>query len=489
MNELSNFLQSIALEAITEREKGDRFERLIRDWLVADPVWKSQIETVWLWEEFPERHELGSRDLGIDLVARTIHGEYWAIQCKFHGSEAKVDKSQIDSFISNSSRLFTDTHTGERTGFTARLWVSINETWGTNALEAVSGLTTPFKRVQLTDLLSSQVDWESLLKEKPQQHTPKQPYDHQREALEKAITHYASNDRGQLIMACGTGKTFTSLLIAQKLLENSDGKPTGTVLFLVPSISLLNQSLNAWMSDTEPPMQAICVCSDAKASRKKSSANANDDTTEELIDLALPASTNSNVIAANYVREWKKIQKNGEGLLVVFSTYQSIERVHEAQLKISEKIGMDHKFDLIICDEAHRTTGVMGKDKEHSDFIKVHDNSYIRGDKRLYMTATPRLYANKVKAKASEADYELCSMDDKSKYGREFHRVGFGYAVSNGLLTDYRVLIMTVGSEWQLPPELKSEVENPDSQEYVFTPVSKLVGCINGLAKNTKCLC
>ncbi|MDE5832459.1 MAG: DEAD/DEAH box helicase family protein [Desulfovibrio sp.] len=229
-------------------------------------------------------------------------------------------------------------------------------------------------------------------------------------------------------MACGAGKTYTANIIAANEVPDK-----GSILCLVPSISLVNQFLNDWMADAEKPAHAICICSDPSANRRKKG----DD--DSVIGLALPATTDSLEIARRYLQNLKLIdQDGGEGRIVVFSTYQSIDAVKEAQDKISAAMGRRHEFDLIICDEAHRTTGVVKPREGHSAFTKIHEKDFIRGKKRLYMTATPRVYADNAKARAKQSDVELCSMDDEALYGGEIHHVSFGYAVEKGLLTDYK---------------------------------------------------
>lgn len=472
---IADVLEDIRSSALSEPEKGHRFETLIRAWLLADPVYGVELSDVWLWENFPAKAQFGGHDLGIDLVARTRLGEYWAIQCKFYGENTSIDKAAVDSFISNSSRTFIDPYSHEKTGFSARYWISTNDYFNANALQSILNQTIPVQRLTLEHLAQSAVDWDALYKGKQQRKTRKKPLPHQEEAVKKAHKHFATQVRGKLIMACGTGKSFTANLIAQNEVPEN-----GAILCLVPSISLVNQFLNSWMSDTEIPTHAICICSDAKASRKKG-----DDQTDSVTDLALPATTNAREIARRYLAYQKLINKEGKGHIVVFSTYQSIDAVADAQRQISKNLGHEHRFDLIICDEAHRTTGLVKPQEGKTPFTKIHDDSFIHGKKRLYMTATPRIYADNAKIKAKESDIELCSMDDEKLYGGEIHNVSFGYAVDNGLLTDYKVLVLTVGSEYQIPDELRREIQNPEKKELNFDITSKLVGCINGLAKNT----
>ena len=469
-----DILHKFRTESFTEKEKGTKFERLMRSWLLTDPRY-NELEKVWLWEEFPGRKDFGGTDTGIDLVAKTEMGDYWAIQCKCYAEDAAIDKPAVDSFLATSSRTFTNEVTFQTTRFSNRVWISTTSHWGSNAEEAIRNQEPPVTRVGMADLNSSPVDWQKLMDGLTGNSAlveGKKPRKHQLDAISKAYTHYIvdGNDRGKLIMACGTGKTYTSLLIAEQLLGNK-----GLVLFMVPSIALLGQSLNAWSADAKKPIKAVCICSDSKASRK--TGKDFDDMDDSIIDLAVPASTNPQSIASQL-----KKYRDHDGLVVVFSTYQSIDAVSAAQQEIlSETNGAYGIFDFIICDEAHRTTGVKIADRDESNFTKIHSDDNVQGRKRLYMTATPRLYGESAKIKASEKDCILCSMDDKALYGEEFYRVNFSYAVQNGLLTDYKVLVLTV-SEDDVPDNIKRDITNSIT-ELNFDDTSKLIGVINGLSK------
>lgn len=478
---INDILQEIRLKAATEKEKGTDFERLMKLWFQTDPRY-NDLEKVWLWEEFPGRKDFGGKDLGIDLVARTEYGDYWAIQCKCYAEDAQIDKGAVDSFLSNASRTFTDPDTFQTREFSNLVWVQTSrKRWGVNAETAIQGLSKPFNRISLYDLEISPVDWDKLKKglwgEKAKL-PGKKPLRHQLEAMSKAYEYYVTkgNERGKLIMACGTGKTFTSLKIMEQMTPQD-----GFVLFLVPSIALLGQTLNAWMADKTDDMRAICVCSDAKVTREMKDA---DDEDASIVDLAVPATTDTRKI----LRQLKKYDKE-QNRTVIFSTYQSIDVVKEAIDLYKREV------DLIICDEAHRTTGVVLKDKEESNFTKVHKNDFIKAKKRLYMTATPRLYsANiKVRAKENERIDVLCSMDDEEWYGQEFHRLTFNDAVAQGLLTDYKVLVLTV-SEEDIPESIRTNIkerytkaaEKEKLTELNFDDATKLIGCINGLSKRIK---
>lgn len=460
-------------ESFTQKDKGTRFERLMRLWLLSDPRY-SMLTEVWLWEDFPSKADFGGKDTGIDLVARTDSGDYWAIQCKCYKEDATIDKPAVDSFLATSSRTFKDVDTLQTTSFARRVWISTTNHWGINAEEAIQNQNPPVNRVSLVDLQNSPVDWQLLLdglKGKDAMLPGKQPREHQLRAMSAAHEYFATHDRGKLIMACGTGKTYTALKIAEEMLPDK-----GLVLFLVPSISLLGQTLNAWCTDAAKPIKGICICSDAKASRKIKKDF--DDTQDSAVDLAVPATTNPKSIAKQL-----KAYRSHDGLTVVFSTYQSIEAIKAAQDEtLKETDGSYGKFDLIVCDEAHRTTGVKLSDSDESNFTKIHDADYIKGNKRLYMTATPRLYGSSAKIKASEKDAILCSMDDEKLYGDEFFRVNFSYAVEHGLLTDYKVLVLTVNED-DLPGEVLKDIKDPNNTELNFDDTSKLIGVINGLSK------
>jgi len=464
--------------AFSERDKGDRFERLMQAYLQTDPTYSNQFSYVWLWNEFPSKMDFGGKDVGIDIVAQTYDGDYWAIQCKCFQEISSIDKPSVDSFLSTSSREFTNDD-NQTVRFAHRLWISTTNKWGSNAEEAIQNQNPPVSRLNLHDLEEAPIDWEKLEKGitgELARTTKKDLWQHQIKAVDKAHEYFKTNDRGKLIMACGTGKTFTALKIAEK---ETDGN--GLVLFLVPSIALIGQTLRGWSADSDEPINPICICSDSRITKTHSKQiNLIDSANNSLsvVDLAMPASTDVN----NIKRQFERIKsENKEGLTVVFSTYQSIDVISAAQKELmTSNIGFG-AFDLIICDEAHRTTGVTLTGNDESAFVKVHDNDFIKAKKRIYMTATPRLFSDDSKSKAAEADAVLCSMDDPEIYGEEFYRIGFGEAVDNGLLTDYKVLILTL-NETDVPKPIQDIIASP-MNEINTDDASKLIGCINALSK------
>ncbi|WP_430427412.1 DEAD/DEAH box helicase [Maribacter litoralis] len=459
--------------SFSERDKGDRFERLIQAYLQTDPTYLNTLKYVWMWNEFPGHKELGGTDTGIDLVALTYEGDYWAIQCKCFAEKATIDKKSVDSFLSTSSREFKNDQF-QTTSFSKRLWISTTNKWGSNAEETIKSQNPPVTRINLTDLQQAPVNWENLEKGITgdlARTTKKTLFKHQEIALEKTHNHFLENDRGKLIMACGTGKTFTSLRIA----ENETGN-RGVVLFLVPSIALLGQTLREWSADANELIKPICICSDSRITRQR--GNTNDDSDFSVVDLAFPASTD----VKSVIKQFKAIDRTSKkGMTVVFSTYQSIDVIANAQRHLLNENNDNAIFDLIICDEAHRTTGVTLAGNDESSFVKVHDNDFLQASKRLYMTATPRLFSDDSKSKADSNEAVICSMDDIEVYGDEIYRIGFGEAVEKGLLTDYKVLVLTL-SENDIPQAVQKMVANSEN-EINSDDASKLIGCLNALSK------
>lgn len=457
--------------SFSERDKGDRFERLIQAYLKTDPRYAHRLKNVWMWNEFPGKLDLGGNDMGIDLVALTSEGDYWAIQCKCYQETSIIDKPAVDSFLSTSSREFKNEDL-QTARFSHRLWISTTNKWGINAEEAIRNQNPPVTRINLFDLVEAPVNWEKLDDgvHGEAARTPKKTLrPHQKDALDKTHEYFKTTDRGKLIMACGTGKTFNALRIAE---HETDGK--GLILFLVPSIALLGQSLREWSADANEDINAICICSDPEISKKRTK---NEDTDSfSVVDLALPASTDSQ----NILSQFEYLRDSGKsGMTVVFSTYQSIEVIARAQ-KVLLKNGFS-PFDLIICDEAHRTSGYALAGAEESHFTKVHDASFINAKKRLYMTATPKLYHPEAKSKAAQAEVTVWSMDNPKHYGEEIYRIGFGESVEKGLLTDYKVLILTLNDHDV--PEAYRKVLTQEKVEINTDDASKIIGTINALSK------
>lgn len=455
-------------EAFSERDKGTKFERLMKSYLQIAPEYEGKLKEIWLWDEFPFRNDFSGKDTGIDLVAQTVEGDYWAIQCKCYDEKSRINKDGVDSFLATSSKEFCNDKM-ETQRFEYRLWISTTNNWNSEAERTIRNQNPPVLRISLSDLDNAPIDWEKLINGDGKALKAKYPLrEHQKLAVEKTHKYFETSDRGKLIMACGTGKTFTSLKIAE-----NETNSQGLVLFLVPSIALLGQTLREWMSQSDKPIHPICICSDSKITQ-------DDDGNGSVVDLALPASTDVESIRRQLCAA-KLAQKNNSGMIVVFSTYQSIDVISAAQKKINAQEKGAFVFDLVVCDEAHRTTGVILSDKAEAAFTKIHDNEIVVAKKRLYMTATPRLYTDASKQKAQEGNAVLCSMDDTNIYGEEIYRIGFGEAVKRDLLSDYKVLILTIRED-QIPVALQNVIKDKNN-EIDTDDASKLIGCINALSK------
>ena len=445
-----DLLEQFRQAKTSNRDLGDKFERLFANYLVTDPQYADQFDAVWLWPEWPDRT---GADVGIDLVARDRYtGEYCAIQCKFFDPNSTLQKSDIDSFFTASGKH----------PFTSRIIVCTTDHWSAHAEEALHNQQIPVIRLRVQDLANSPIDWSQFSLSRPQDIKllpRKQIRPHQQIALDKVVAGLKNSDRGKLIMACGTGKTFTSLKIAEHVVP-----PHGLVLFLVPSISLLSQTLREYTAEAQS-LHSFAVCSDIKVGKKSESEDIS------TADLAFPATTDPHKLAQQLLFAGKK------QLTVIFSTYQSIGVVATAQAR-----GLP-EFDLIICDEAHRTTGVTLEGEDESHFVRVHDQQFIRGKKRLYMTATPRIFSDGTKSQAQENDATLCSMDDPVLYGPEFHRLGFSEAVGGDLLSDYKVMVLAVDEKY-VSAAFQQQIADANS-EISLDDAVKITGCWNGLSKRS----
>ena len=453
----SNFklaLNKIRAKSSNTVEQGAAFEKLSKIYFENDDTQKQEFTKIWHYKDWAKENPSFSKtDIGIDLVGELKNDKgLAAIQCKFFKSDHQITKEDLDSFVSASSNEI----------FTRLILIDTsNEDLGSNAKSMIDNLNKTYQRIQKFDLENSRIDWLDYIEnEKVTLSNKKDPLDHQIKAVAEAKKYYASNDRGKMIMACGTGKTYTSLKIAEAIANKK------LVLYMVPSLALMSQSIREWKNDCEEDFIAFSACSDINVGKVK---NSNDQIQVKLNELAIPATTDSKKLS----EEILKIEK--DKMIVIFSTYQSIDVISDAQKKHKLK-----SFDLIICDEAHRTTGATFEDQSESYFVKIHEDKYVEGKKRLYMTATPRIFGNKAKKKADEGRVELASMDDPEKYGKEFFNRGFNWAVENNLLSDYKVVILAV-DEGLVSSNLQKSLE--DGSELKLTDATKIIGVYKALAK------
>lgn len=437
MGDLQGLLASLDGDPLA---RGSEFERVCKWFLENDPRYAAQLEKVWLWRDWPDRWGV---DAGIDLVARTREGHLWAIQAKAYDPASTVTKADLDTFLSESSRP----------RFTYRLLVATTDRLSGTARRTLIGQEKPVGHLLLSDLLDSQVEWpESPADLRPQRAPLKTPHPHQARAVRDVVACLSTSPRARLVMACGTGKTLTALFAAEEMASTR-------TLVLVPSLSLLAQTLGEWLANSAGPMEFKAVCSDATVA-----AEDRDAPVATTSDLGLPVTTDPDDIAAFLRRDGGAVHR------VVFATYQSSQRIAEA---------MTHEgvpaFDLAIADEAHRCTGPIT-----GDFATILDADAIRARHRVFMTATPRYFTGRIIRQAREADFEVASMDDETTFGPLAHRLTFGQAIQDELLTDYQVAIIGVDDAMYRDWVERGELVTPDGVK--VTDARTLAGHI-GLAK------
>ena len=455
-----DLISQIKTIGLTQRDRGTYFEYIVRAYLQNDPTYKNEFKNVWLLTDIPVEYGIPKVDIGVDLVAETFTGKLVAVQAKFY--EHAIQKSDIDSFLGELGKTY----------YESGIIVTTTEKWGKNAEKALED-RTDVVRIGLSDLRNSTIDWAQFSFEQPEKvviRPPKTPKFYQENAIKQAIEYFKDSDRGQLIMAPGTGKTFTSLKIAEHMAKATD-KEQFCVLYLVPSIQLLTQTLRSWNNDSEMTISSMAVTSDRNASRGKIKQDESN-ITIKASDIGYPATTSAETIIKNYNELMKQPKRE---LLVVFSTYQSIEVVGKAQ-----QLGFP-EFDLIIADEAHRTTGVKALEEDASIFTKVHSDTEVRGKKRLYQTATPKLYGAEAKKKAESLSVVVSSMDDENLYGKVFYRLGFGDAISHDILTDYKLMVLAV-DESVVQKDMQKSLSDPENGLNI-DDIGRIIGVWNGMIK------
>ena len=444
-----------------QRDRGTAFEKMVVAYLKNEPAYKQKFQDVWMLNEVPAEYHISKKDTGVDIVAKDYDGNLTAVQAKFY--RGKVSKAGIDSFVAE---------TGKKV-YSAGMLVSSTDEWNSNARKTLDDTTKPFTVIGLSQLRHADFDWQKFSFAKENTNLSKKktkklrPY--QETAINNSLKYFKEHDRGKLIMAPGTGKTFTSLKIAEALMRDQKKKQFN-VLYLVPSIQLLSQTLFSWNSDISDDihMTSLSVVSDTKANKQKGK----DDDDLGAREIGFEPTTN----VQDLVDHYKLIEEHNlpNDMRVVFSTYQSIDVIKQAQ-----KDGYP-EFDLIIADEAHRTTGAIAEKEGDTTFTEVHSNTNVKGKLRLYQTATPKIYDQNAKKKAKENSIVVSSMDDKSIYGDEIFRLGFGDAVAQGYLTDYKVSVLAV-SESYINKDMQ-KIMSADNQLKV-DDIGKIIGVWNAMVK------
>ena len=434
---VADAIDMIRRTATSSADIGREFEDLFS--LVADNMPEFEARHVYRLAEWPDvsKYGLDGRDIGVDRVVELTNGDVVAVQCKCYEHEHKVSKADIQKFLSGS----------QNDAFALR-WLVTTSDLSDTAHRMLKN--TNVRHIDFYQYGDAHLD-------DMRHKSDRQPFPLQQEAINNVLEGFAnpdSNGRGQLIMACGTGKTFTALRIAEQLVASG-----GRIIFLAPSIALVAQARREWLTYTARSLRCMVVCSDATVARGEKIT---------IQELSFAVTTDS-IKIANTLRDDVR-----DGVSVVFCTYQSLPRVIEAQKKYGAPA-----FDLALVDEAHRTAGIQDNDRERRVFQLIHDQDEIRCDKRLYMTATPRVYSELAKANrmAKKPDITITDMNDTQIYGRRFYRLAFREAVDNDMLCDVRVICLGL-SEAVLGEDLAEELKDisnqtpghgkpPDTQEYM----------------------
>jgi superfamily II DNA or RNA helicase len=406
---MGNFDALYAALSEDPRVRGTQFEHVCKWFLENSPKYRDLVSKVWLWNDW--EHKWGT-DAGIDLVVEDVEGRLWAVQAKAYAPSYSVTKKDVDKFLAESSRARA------KARFDYRLLIATTDKLHHVARDVIGDQEKKVGFVGLADLLTTEVDWPA----RPdalrplKRRKPATPHDYQTEAIRNVAKGFNSADRGQLIMACGTGKTLTSLFIKERL--NAE-----RVLVLLPSLSLLKQTMAVWRANSAAPFRALAVCSDETVKQNE------DEPVTHTSELGIPDVTTDPAEVAAFLRR--------RGQSVVFATYHS-----SRQLTAAFAIGRVPQFDIAFADEAHRVAG-----DESSVFATILNSDAIKARRRLFMTATPRYFTGRVIKKAQESDeMVVASMDDHTKFGEVFHKLSFGEAISRGLLTDYQVAVIGVDS-------------------------------------------
>lgn len=472
-NTIKQKLQSMYLD---QRTKGTMFEKLAK-YLLQEQDTAKEYKEISLWSDW--KHRGKQNDDGIDLVIETHSGEFIAVQCKFY--QSKVTLGDLSTFFSRLQSGIGEIR------FSRGVIISTAEL-NQKVMDTIIQIrrSLPIDLISEEDFVNSNLDWEKLDPTKTQEelptHSKKKPRPHQEEAIQATIKYFADSKhtRGKLIMACGTGKTYTSLQILESISQKQ-----GIVLFLAPSIALVGQTFREYCTQKNDPFIACIVCSDSKSGQSEDDLS--------FSELPITPSTNANDILK--ASEKAKVEQKR---LIIFSTYQSALRIKEAQ---AQGLG---EIDLMICDEAHRSVGAMYslsqndreailgemEDEAYNSFTICHSNAHIRAKRRLYMTATPKVYKEGSKGKAQERGNEVFSMDDPEVFGEEIYTLNFDKAIRLGLLTDYKVIILALKSQDlagvanQAIAKLKAEGTKLHNKMIDQEFVCKIIGTHKGLAKN-----
>ncbi len=410
----------------TRKAQGSRWEDIIVAFLTSDPLYRKRFAEVHLWKDWAAGRTESKQDKGIDIVAVRYDGGLCAVQCKFKSdSTKKLGKGDVDSFIANASPSKYEDRIVAFSGFGVSR--NLEQQLLDNDVQLLAGMVLSQANVSWGELATA---GKGMLVRKPL----KKIRDYQREAIEKLKEelNIRKNQKATLVMACGSGKTYTSQIATEELAGG--GK---RVLYAVPSLALMAQTIRAWCEEEDfegrgVKLAVIPVCSDTQVGKAGGSGQRR---AADLAQLEIPPTTDSQEIMQQMA-----VSLDHQTMLVLFSTYQSLPQVLEAQ-----KLGAPD-FDFGFMDEAHRTTGVEKDNNSHTDlegnigpFQLAHES--IKINKRVYMTATPKVFTEAAKVRKKQEEKSIWSMDDLNVYGEQCYRLSFGKAISKNILSDYKVVL------------------------------------------------
>ena len=382
---------------------GDVFENVCKYFLQTAPQYQTKLKNVWLLKEVKEelrrKLNLPSTDEGIDLIAETFDGKYWAIQSKYR-SDPK-DTLTVKGDLATFANLAFNNCKNISLGLV--MTTADKPPLKTKLLKGVSFVTLE----SFLELDDNNLERWNLIKAKTEGKAiiPKalSPRPHQVKAINKTIEYFKTKERGKVIMPCGTGKSLTAFWIANELKARS-------VLIAIPSLALLQQTLKVWtreylIAGIKPDW--LCVCSDQTVSDDQ------DDFVSNIYELGIDVTTDKNEI--------KKFLKSKANIKIIFTTYQSG--------KVTAAGAKGFTFDLGIMDEAHKTVGLGSKPMAHL----IHQKN-IKIKHRLFMTATERLFRGDKE--------EYLSMDDPRDYGDLIYQLSFKEAIEAKppIIADYKII-------------------------------------------------
>jgi len=427
------------------KTRGTQWEHVCKWFLKNDPQYGEFLTDVWLWDEWPGRW---GPDGGIDLVAEAKDGTLWAIQAKCYRADRNVTRNDMATFIAES----------EGREFTQRLLIATSYGVAEAVDDWIVNATPPASLCLRHDLDTrdywpeSYGAWSSDVFPKP---SPKIADPHQATAVHDTLEGLRHHDRVQTLMACGTGKSLVALWVHEKM-------GSTRTLVLVPSIQLVKQTIKEWIENRQSSFAVLPVCSDDTVRDTNP-----DPALSRSVELGYPAEVDP-VKIRRFLQDTEP--------RVVFSTYQSLRAVVEALA------GTELAFDLVIADEAHHCAGDVNR-----LFSTVLHQDQIRARKRVFMTATPRI--STVRGRKSEVPDEIVAMDDVKHFGPVVHTLPFGQAISDGLLSEYQLVVLGIQEEEVLrcvqsgtPVELKSAVKTDAREGKIQSNARTLAGQI-GLAK------